>query len=419
MTQLTQFPLSPRRPTGDARYSDDRYSDDRYSDDRSLIRETVDSGLGSSAPNRRLREASLPPTAVVYCEANFGAIDGKTANGLVRHSERYQILSVVDSEKAGLDSGTVLGEEPNAIPIRRDLADVLAHVGFVPDYFIFGIAPATGLLSKHDRGIVFEAMRLGMNIVNGLHEFLNDDPEFAAASAAGNVEILDVRKPRANKDLRIFTGRIAEVTCPRIAVLGTDCAIGKRTTATVLTRALNAHGLKTVLVGTGQTGLIQGARYGVALDAVPSQFCSGEMEAAVVEAFEGENPDVIVIEGQGALSHPAYSTSSLILRGSQPHGVVLQHAPGRAHRCDSEKMPMPTAISEINLIETFSNTKVIGLTINHENMTDTEVDTAIAEYERELGIPATDALTRSPGRLVEMTLSGFPELEEKMAVVVS
>ena len=419
MTQLTQFPLSPRRPTGDARSSDDRSSDDRSSDDRSLIRETVDSRLGSSAPNRRLREASLPPTAVVYCEANFGAIDGKTANGLVRHSERYQILSVVDSEKAGLDSGTVLGDEPNAIPIRRDLADVLAHVGFVPDYFIFGIAPATGLLSKHDRGIVFEAMRLGMNIVSGLHEFLNDDPEFAAASAAENVEILDVRKPRANKDLRIFTGRIAEVTCPRIAVLGTDCAIGKRTTANVLTRALNAHGLKTVLVGTGQTGLIQGARYGVALDAVPSQFCSGEMEAAVVEAFEGENPDVIVIEGQGALSHPAYSTSSLILRGSQPHGVVLQHAPGRAHRCDCEKMPMPTAISEINLIETFSNTKVIGLTINHENMTDTEVDTAIAEYERELGIPATDALTRSPGRLVEMTLSGFPELEEKMAVVVS
>ena len=409
MTQLAQFAQSPRRPTGDA----------WYSDDRSLIRETVGSRLGSSALNRRLREASPSPTAVVYCEANFGAIDGKTANGLVRHSERYQILSVVDSEKAGLDSGTVLGEEPNAIPIRRDLADVLAHVGFVPDYFIFGIAPATGLLSKHDRRIVFEAMRLGMNIVNGLHEFLNDDPEFAAASAAGNVEILDVRKPRAKKDLRIFTGRIAEVTCPRIAVLGTDCAIGKRTTANVLTRALNAHGLKTVLVSTGQTGLIQGARYGVALDAVPSQFCSGEMEAAVVEAFEGENPDVIVIEGQGALSHPAFSTSSLILRGSHPHGVVLQHAPGRAHRCDYEQMPMPTPISEINLIETFSDTKVIGLTINHENMTDTEVDTAIAEYECELGIPATDALTRSPGRLVEMVLSGFPELEEKMTVVVS
>ncbi len=407
MTQPAQSEPSPHRPIGDA----------WYSDEPSFIRDTVGSRLGASALNRRRGKAPSPATAVVYCEANFGAIDGKTANGLVRHSERYQILSVVDSEKAGLDSGTVLGEKPNGIPIRRNLADALAHVGRVPDYFIFGIAPATGMLSKHDRGIVLEAIGLRMNIVNGLHEFLNDDPEFAAASAVVNVKILDVRKPRAKKDLRIFTGRIAEVTCPRIAVLGTDCAIGKRTTANVLTRALNAHGLKAVLVGTGQTGLIQGARYGVALDAVPSQFCSGEMEAVVVEAFHGENPDVIVIEGQGALSHPAFSTSSLILRGSHPDGVVLQHAPGRAHRCDYEQMPMPTPISEINLIETFSDTKVIGLTINHENMTDTEVDAAIAEYEYELGIPATDALTRSPDRLVDMVLTGFPELEEKMTVV--
>lgn len=371
----------------------------------------------ASSVSRPLGEAPRSATAVVYCEANFGAIDGKTANGLVRHSERYEILSVIDSEKAGLDSGTVLGEEPNAIPIRRDLADALAHVRAVPDYFIFGIAPATGMLSTQERGLLLEAMRCGMNIVNGLHEFLNDDPEFAAASVARSVEILDVRKPRPKKELRIFSGRLAEVTCPRIAVLGTDCAIGKRTTATVLTRALNAQGVKTVLVGTGQTGLIQGARYGVALDAVPSQFCSGEMEAAIVEAFEGENPDVIVIEGQGALSHPAYSTSSLILRGSHPHGVVLQHAPGRTHRCDYEQMPMPTPASEINLIQTFSDTKVIGLTINHENMTAVQVSAAITRYECELGIPATDALTRSPERLAGMVLAAFPGLEEKIAVV--
>ncbi len=203
------------------------------------------------------------PTAVVYCEANFGAIDGKTANGLVRHSEKYEILSVIDSEKAGLDSGIVLGEKPNGIPICRNLADALAHAGGIPDYFIFGMAPASGMLSSHERGLVLEAMDLGMNIVNGLHEFLNDDPVFAAASLAKNVEILDVRRPRAKKDLRLFSGRIAEVTCPRIAVLGTDCAIGKRTTANILTRALNDRGMKTVMIGTGQTGLIQGARYGI------------------------------------------------------------------------------------------------------------------------------------------------------------
>ena len=358
-------------------------------------------------------------TAVVYCEANFGAIDGKTANGLVRHSEKYRILSVIDSEQAGLDSGVVLGDKANDIPIFRNLADALEHAGSTPDYFLFGMAPASGMLSSHQRGLLLEAIDLGMNIVNGLHEFLNDDPVFAAASALKGVEILDIRKPRAKKDLRLFSGRIADVTCPRIAVLGTDCAIGKRTTATVLTGALNARGVKTVLVGTGQTGLIQGARYGVALDAVPSQFCAGELEAAIIEAFECEHPDVIIIEGQGALGHPAYSTSSFILRGSCPDGVVLQHAPRRQHRCDFEHMPMPMPATEINLIETFSDTKVIGLTINHENMTDAEVSAIIPLYESELGIPTTDALTRPPGRLVEMVLAAFPELDEKLTAAAA
>ncbi len=357
-------------------------------------------------------------TAIVYCEANFGTVDGKTANGLVRYSELYDILSVIDSEKVGLDAGVALGEEPKGIPISRDLADALARAGTVPDYFIFGVAPASGMLSISERGIVLEAMALGMNVVNGLHEFLNDDPEFAAMAAAKDVQILDVRRPRAKKDLRLFSDRIVEVTCPRIAVLGTDCAIGKRTTATILTRALNDCGVNTVLVGTGQTGLIQGARYGVALDAVPSQFCSGELEAAIVEAFEGETPDVIVIEGQGALSHPAFSTSSLIIRGSRPDGVVLQHAPKRTHRCDFAQMAMPTPAAEINLIQTFADTKVIGLTINHENMSDAEVSAAISLYENELGIPATDALSRPPERLVDMVLAAFPALEAKLTAGV-
>jgi uncharacterized NAD-dependent epimerase/dehydratase family protein len=360
------------------------------------------------------RQCEKTPTAVVYCEANFGAVDGKTANGLVRHSELYEIVSVIDSKKAGLDSGIVLGDRPNGIPICRDLDDALAHAGGVPDFFILGIAPSSGMLSTHERSLVLDAISRGMNIVNGLHEFLNDDREFVAASVAKNVVILDVRKPRAKKDLRIFSGRIDEVTCPRIAVLGTDCAIGKRTTATILTRALNDRGVKAVLVGTGQTGLIQGARYGVALDAIPSQFCAGEMEAAIVEAFEGEDPDVIIIEGQGALSHPAFCTSAFILRGSCPDGVVLQHAPGRVTRCDFEQMLMPTPADEINLIEAFAGTTVIGLTINHENMTEVEIGAAIRLYERQLGIPATDALTRSPDALVNMVLSAFPKVQKRL-----
>ena len=354
------------------------------------------------------------PTAIIYCEANFGAIDGKTANGLVRHSERYEILSVIDSEKAGLDAGMVLDGEPNSIPVCRDLAESLEKAVTVPDYFIFGMAPSSGMLSLYERGLVLEAISRGMNIVNGLHDFLGDDPVFQAACLVSNVEILDVRRPPAKKDLHIFTGDIAQVTCPVIAVLGTDCAIGKRTTATILSQALNDRGVKTVMIGTGQTGLIQGARYGVALDAIPSQFCAGELEAMVIKAFMVESPDVILIEGQGALSHPAFSTSSFILRGACPDGVILQHAPGRKTRCDFPQMKMPTPAAEIALIETFAKTIVIGVTINHEYMSDAEVSSAILRYENELGIPTTDALSRSPERLVKMIVRGFPKLAEKL-----
>ena len=199
----------------------------------------------------------------------------------------------------------------------------------MPDFFIFGVAPLSGMLSAHQRGVVLDAMRRGMYIVNGLHEFLNDDPEFTAAAAKYGVRSSTCGARARRRTCACSPARIDQVDCPRIAVLGTDGAIGKRTTATILTRALNERGIKAVLVGTGQTGLIQGARYGVALDAIPCQFCSGEMEATVVEAFEREHPDVIVIEGQGALSHPAYLSSTFILRGSQPDAVILQHAPAR------------------------------------------------------------------------------------------
>ena len=380
----------------------------------------------SSSPKESLassRTSDLPldprPTAVVYCEANFGAPDGKTANGLVRSSERYRNLSVIDSTHAGADSGEVLGGLPNGIPLVSDLAQAIATNGSTPDVVIFGVAPSSGMLSNLERRVLLGAMEQGISIVNGLHEFLNEDPEFAATAAAHGATIVDVRRPRDKRDLRMFTGRIAEVTCPRIAVLGTDGAVGKRTTATILTKALNDHGINAVMVSTGQTGLIQGARYGVALDAIPCQFCSGEMEAAVVEAFEAEHPDVIIIEGQGALSHPAYLSSTFVLRGSRPNGVVLQHAPARRFLGDFPEVPTPDPLSEINLIETFANTKVIGLTINHEHMSDAEVTAAITLYQLELDIPATDALTRPTDRLVDMVLAAFPELEPTVLAVTT
>jgi uncharacterized NAD-dependent epimerase/dehydratase family protein len=352
----------------------------------------------------------ITPTAIVYCEGNFAKIDGKTANGLVRHSQTYRIVSVIDSTCSGRDSGEILDGTANRIAVFPDLDAAIDNEAVVPDTLIYGMAPSTGKLSTDDRAVILDAILRGMNIVSGLHEYLGDDPEIAAAARTGMVTIRDIRKPRPSKDMRLFDGSVARVGALRIAVLGTDCAIGKRTTATVLARALNQHGIRTVLVGTGQTGLMQGARYGVAMDAVPPQFCCGELERQIVAASVAEAPDVILIEGQGALSHPAFCTSAFILRGSQPDAVLLQHAPKRPHRCDFPAMPMPDPASEIALIEAFAPTKVIGVTLNHEGMRPDEIGSAIENWSARLDLPVTDALTRPADELVAMVLAAFPAL---------
>jgi len=373
----------------------------------SPLRQTLNAG---AVARKHINE---PPTAIVYCEGNFSKIDGKTANGLVRHSQAYRIVSVIDSHFAGNDSGLVLDNVANQIPIFRTLGLAIKHSKRTPDTLIYGMAPSSGKMSKVDRGVILDAMARGMNIVAGLHEYLSDDPEIAKFAASKGTIIRDIRKPKASKDMRLFDGSVADTKALRIAVLGTDCAIGKRTTATVLAKALNAKGIKTVLVGTGQTGLIQGAKYGVAMDAIPPQFCSGELEGAIVAASDAEDLDVILIEGQGALSHPAFCTSAFILRGSQPDAVILQHAPKRPHRCDFPKMPMPDPADEIALIETFADTKVIGLTINHEHMTDAEITTSITDHEERLGLPVTDALSRSAGHLLNIVASAYPSLMKR------
>lgn len=367
------------------------------------------------AEDGRLRSrASLKtPTAIVYCEGEFGRIDGKTANGLVRHSEAYRVLSVIDSRHADQDSGLVLDGEANGIPVVGDLESAVSREATIPETLIYGVAPSTGRLSEKDRQVIIDAIGFGMNVVCGLHEHLCDDEEIAALAAAKGVSLRDIRKPKPSKDMRLFDGSVARVGAIRIAVLGTDCAIGKRTTATILARVLNDFGVRTVLVGTGQTGLMQGAKYGVALDATPPQFSCGELEGVIVAADQNERPDVILVEGQGALSHPAFCTSAVILRGAQPDGVILQHAPKRRFRCDFPDMEMPDPVQEMKLIETFGGTKVIGVTLNHESMSDEETELAVIHLRRRMKLPVTDALSRPATDLVKIVLEAFPELTRR------
>lgn len=349
-------------------------------------------------------------TALVYCENQFGRADGKTATGLVRHSDIYTIVGVIDSSFAGRDAGEVLGGKPNGIPIFADLDHALRELPKTPDCYIYGKAPLEARISPAERLLILEAMEAGMDIVNGLHQFFTDDAEFVQAAANNGVRIKDIRKPPRLRDLHVFTGQIAEVNVPVIAMLGTDCACGKMTTAVELNAALNDAGISCVLVATGQTGMMQGAKYGAPIDALPSQFVIGEIENAVISAFENEHPDIILIEGQSAVSHPAFMSSVGILKGSMPAGVILQHPPARRFRCDFPDLPMPSVESEIKLIEAVALTSVVAITLSHEGMTPAEVLQTIAKYETDLGVPTTDVLTQGCDKLVRALVQCFPQI---------
>lgn len=351
--------------------------------------------------------------ALIYCEGHFGESDGKTANGLIRCSKKYKITCIIDSTKTGLDSGEVLDGIKNGIPIYRDLSEAIEKLDGIPKYFIYGMAPKEAFLSINERRIFLKAMAMGMDIVNGLHEFISEDNEFILAAQKYGVKLYDIRKPLANRYLHLFAGDIINVKTPKVAILGTDCAVGKRTTAMLLIKALRDRGIRASFVGTGQTSLIQGEKYGIALDAIPSEFMTGEVENAIVDADIHEKPDIIILEGQGALSHQAFISTCAIIRGGQPDAIIVQHPPKRDNRVDFPYLQMPTLKSEIQLLETFSHSKVIAITINHEDMDTEELKETIQDYENQYRLPTTDVLAHSCNKLVKAVLKAFPELKER------
>lgn len=350
-----------------------------------------------------MREKSL-----VYSENEFGKIDGKVANGLARYSERYEIVGIIDSTKAGLDAGEYLDGIKNNIPIFKSIDDALNSLNDTPENFIYGIAPLTSYLNEEQRQIIVSAIKYKMNIINGLPEYFTEDDEFVQKANEYGVRLYDIRKAPPRNKLHIFSGRISEIKTPVILVAGTDSAVGKRTTARLLIESLKKRGLKTVFVTTGQTGLLQGAKYGIALDVLTSGFATGEVENAIVNAVATEQPDIIIVEGQGALSHPAFTSSSAILRGALPSAIIIQHPPKRKNHCDYPKLPMPTLESEIKLNELFSKSKVIAITLNHEDMTDHELENMIVEYESKYKLPTTDVLKYGCDKIIKKIYEVFP-----------
>ena len=346
--------------------------------------------------------------ALVYCEGAFNTPNGKTAHGLVRFTERYDIVGVLDEKYAGKDAGEVLDGRPNGIPIFKNLetaVEALNKANNVPSYLVIGLAPDGGRLPKEAKATIKGALQLGWNVDSGLHDFLTNDMELVALAKEKNVTIRDIRKTPDRDQLHFFTGDIEKVDCLKLAILGTDSALGKRTTAWILVHAFRAAGKKAEMIGTGQTGWMQGAKYSMVMDSCINDFVSGEIEHAVVSAWKNENPDVVVIEGQGSLMNPAYPGGFEILAAGRPDYVILQHAPKRLEYDGFPGYKMHSLQEQINAIQVISGKEVIAITVNHEDMEKSEILDVCKSITLETKLPAYDVLEYGAADLVALLMS--------------
>jgi uncharacterized NAD-dependent epimerase/dehydratase family protein len=346
--------------------------------------------------------------AIVYCEGAFNTPNGKTAHGLVRYTNRYRVLSVVDSCYTGRDAGDILDGRANGIPIFGSLQQAVAEADSHPrpaTHFVVGLAPDGGRLSSAAREDAKNAIKYGLDVDCGLHDYLSEDPEIMKLAARYGVKIRDIRKPPRMKALHFFSGKIEEVKALKIAVLGTDSAIGKRTTAWLIVKGFNELGLSAEMIGTGQTAWMQGVKYGIIMDALVNDFVAGEIEHAVWSAWKQEKPDIIVIEGQGSLMNPAYPGGFEILAAGRPDVIVLQHAPARLEYDGFPGYPIQPLTQQIQAIELLSGKPVVAITINHEGLADDQIPLTCDAIQKEVKLPAFDVLRDGAGKIVKLLKS--------------
>ncbi len=352
---------------------------------------------------------------VILAEGNFGFHHGKTAMGVIRFGSD-PVVAVVDSTQAGRNVREWLGDAGRYdIPIVATLNEA---IGFVPraNALLIGIAPTGGRLPDDWRQTIFAAIRSGLDILSGLHTFLGDDPEIAEAARSSGVRIVDYRRPPEFAGTSV--GRKHLPGKRVILTVGTDCAIGKMSVALELRRAATAAGSSASFVPTGQTGMmIEG--WGVSVDRLVADFVQGTTEWMVEE---GERRgDWVIIEGQGSLDHPAYSSVTLgLIHGATPHAMVMVHKPGMAdHDFDhlpDARFPIASLPGFIAMHEQVAGlvapSRVVAVALNTSLIHDeTEARRIVAATAAETGLPCDDPVRFGGDALwreIQSAVDGLP-----------
>lgn len=313
--------------------------------------------------------------------------DAKTAHGVIRYGED-DVVAVIDPAQAGKRVCDAVSYLHSEAPIVATVHDALPYE---PTSLLVGTAPKGGGLPPDWRTSIAEAIAAKLEIVSGLHELLGEDREFRLASQAAGTRIWDVREP---PEVPLFTGDAYGIAAPILLTVGNDCAVGKMSVSLEIVRAANAAGRNARFVPTGQTGILI-AGWGISVDRVIADFAPGAAEQLVLYAAH-QGADLIVVEGQGAINHPAYGAVTLaLMSGSAPDALVLVCDPSRSH---IEQYETPTlgyreliALHE-TLIATLKPTKVIGIALNTRAYDDAGARAEVARANEETGLPAADVV---------------------------
>jgi uncharacterized NAD-dependent epimerase/dehydratase family protein len=324
------------------------------------------------------------PNALVLTGGLLHTSDAKTAHGLIRESRRFNIVGFIDAANAGKDAGEVLDGQNRRLPI---FATVDEGLGLNPRYCLVGVATTGGRFPESMLEDIKIAIKNGLSIVNGLHDYLNGRPEMLELAQQFNVELIDIRKPKKRADLHFWTGEIRKLETPVIAILGTDCSLGKRTTTRFILKACDVNNIHAEMIYTGQTGWLQGSKYGFVFDSTLNDFVGGEMENAILTCARETQPDVILIEGQAALRNPSGPCGSEMLISGNAKHVVLVHAPKRKfYEHDPEWGAIPDLESEIELIRLYGS-QVIAIALNTEDCTPEEAQALKQGFHERYKLP--------------------------------
>ncbi len=315
------------------------------------------------------------------------ATDAKTAHGVLRY-RGDDVVVVIDPSLAGRRVSEVMPQLRSDAPIVASVADALA---FAPTSLLIGTAPKGGGLTPEWRAAVLEAIGAKLEIVSGLHDILDKDRELHVAALAAGTTIWDVREP---PEVPLFSGDVYAVAAPIVLTVGNDCAVGKMSVALEVVRAANAAGKNARFVPTGQTGILI-AGWGICVDRVISDFAPGAAEQLVLYAAH-EGADLIVVEGQGAINHPAYAPVTLaLMTGCAPDALILVFEPRRVaiESYETPTLPYAEAIElHERLLGTIKPAEVVGVALNTHGLTETEARAEIARARDETRLPADDVV---------------------------